>query len=286
LAIFSQTLLFFMENYTRAQLSEDVEVKPGITVPRVLALNWDLIEKTKLPFITVDLTPDENLPLTHSKLGHHPVLPKGFEFPKDEKGNPLFLLAQINFSEMPKLEGYPEAGFLQFYIANDDVFGLDFDNGANQKNFRVLFFEPAEVADPQTDFSFLKYDDEEAMLPFTGSYAMTFTPGDDYVGINDVRFSLGDLTTKYEPVLKDVDVEEALMENFKQSGHRIGGYSFFTQTDPRMYGEQYKDYIMLLQVDSEDDIMWGDMGVANFFIHPDDLAKKDFSKVLYNWDCY
>lgn len=33
------------------------------------------------------------------------------------------------------------------------------------------------------------------------------------------------------------------------------------------------------------DIMWGDCGVANFFIHPDDLKNKDFSKVLYNWDC-
>jgi uncharacterized protein YwqG len=31
--------------------------------------------------------------------------------------------------------------------------------------------------------------------------------------------------------------------------------------------------------------MWGDMGVGNFFIHPDDLAKKDFSKIFYTWDC-
>ena len=36
---------------------------------------------------------------------------------------------------------------------------------------------------------------------------------------------------------------------------------------------------------SDGEIMWGDYGVANFFIHPDDLAKKDFPKVLYNWDC-
>ena len=33
------------------------------------------------------------------------------------------------------------------------------------------------------------------------------------------------------------------------------------------------------------DIMWGDVGVANFFIRPEDLKNKDFSKVLYNWDC-
>jgi uncharacterized protein YwqG len=31
--------------------------------------------------------------------------------------------------------------------------------------------------------------------------------------------------------------------------------------------------------------MFGDVGVANFFITEEDLKKKDFSKVIYNWDC-
>ena len=34
------------------------------------------------------------------------------------------------------------------------------------------------------------------------------------------------------------------------------------------------------------EMLWGDVGVCNFFIHPQDLAKRDFSKVLYNWDCH
>ncbi len=50
-----------------------------------------------------------------------------------------------------------------------------------------------------------------------------------------------------------------------------------------------QDYILLFQLDSDSedgkDIMWGDAGVGNFFIHPDDLRKRDFSKVVYNWDC-
>ena len=32
-------------------------------------------------------------------------------------------------------------------------------------------------------------------------------------------------------------------------------------------------------------ILWGDCGVANFFISRTDLEKLDFSRVLYNWDC-
>ncbi|MCB5607999.1 DUF1963 domain-containing protein [[Ruminococcus] gnavus] len=32
--------------------------------------------------------------------------------------------------------------------------------------------------------------------------------------------------------------------------------------------------------------MWGDSGICNFFITKKDLENKNFSKVLYNWDCY
>ena len=32
-------------------------------------------------------------------------------------------------------------------------------------------------------------------------------------------------------------------------------------------------------------ILWGDCGVANFFIPRANLERLDFSQVLYNWDC-
>ena len=72
-------------------------------------------------------------------------------------------------------------------------------------------------------------------------------------------------------------------------GHRVGGYPSFTQLDPREYDQNFQEHtVLLFQLDSndEDGIMWGDSGVCNFFIRPDDLAKRDFSGVLYNWDCY
>ena len=58
---------------------------------------------------------------------------------------------------------------------------------------------------------------------------------------------------KYPDIKEEIDQE--VWEHFSGTGHKIGGYAFFTQA------------------------------VGNFFIRPDDLAKKDFSKVLYNWDC-
>ncbi|QQS39585.1 DUF1963 domain-containing protein [Candidatus Woesebacteria bacterium] len=76
------------------------------------------------------------------------------------------------------------------------------------------------------------------------------------------------------------------------TGHKIGGYPNFTQDDPRG-NDKFTDYSTLLfQMDSEyypkqniAEIMWGDVGVANFFIKPVNLQKLDFSDVLYTWDC-
>ena len=83
--------------------------------------------------------------------------------------------------------------------------------------------------------------------------------------------------------------EEKLFEN---SEHRTrflelmdcyGGYPFFTQSDPRSADD---GEILLFQLNSVKDIMWGDAGVANFFIDREALKNRDFSHVMYNWDCY
>lgn len=82
-------------------------------------------------------------------------------------------------------------------------------------------------------------------------------------------------------------------QNFNK--HFILGYPTFGQDEPRkdkvQYGNEIGDYISLLQIDSScpiennSDIMWGDCGIANFFIHPNDLKNSDFSKLVYYWDC-
>ena len=72
--------------------------------------------------------------------------------------------------------------------------------------------------------------------------------------------------------------------------HQVGGWPFFTQNDPRT-PEEHPDFeILLFQLDSEmrdrkDLVLWGDCGVGGFFIRPEDLRARDFSRVMYNWDC-
>ena len=69
------------------------------------------------------------------------------------------------------------------------------------------------------------------------------------------------------------------------AGHRIGGYAEFTQEDPRST-EDPMELLFQLDTDSNIGCRWGDMGVANFFIRPEDLQKRDFSRIFFNWDCY
>lgn len=69
-------------------------------------------------------------------------------------------------------------------------------------------------------------------------------------------------------------------------GHKLGGYGNYIQGDVRYSKDEYKDYEILLQLDSDKIMQWGDMGRAYFLIHPDDLKKGDFSKVVFSWDCF
>jgi uncharacterized protein YwqG len=273
---------------TGKELLELVEMRPGIGIPRALEGCWPDINKSRMNCISITASPENDLSLEQSKFGHYPCMPAGFEYPKDAEGRYMFLLAQINFSEMPPLEGYPTSGYLQFYIAAfDDVYGLDFDNPFSQKNFRVLFFEESEVENYTADFSFLDETLKAEMLPLNKPHALQFSAKEEFVGLGDVRENIHvQFAAVYElhPELEN-DLENFVWENFMAVGHKIGGYAYFTQEDPRLYKKEIDDYLLLLQINSDDEIMWGDAGVANFFIHPDDLAKKDFSKVFYNWDC-
>lgn len=75
---------------------------------------------------------------------------------------------------------------------------------------------------------------------------------------------------------------------------KVGGYPFFTQQDQRGFmPKEDEPYELLMQINSQYnsekktyEIIWGDSGVANFFIKSSDLRKKDFSKVIFSWICH
>ena len=85
------------------------------------------------------------------------------------------------------------------------------------------------------------------------------------------------------------EVEGYLYDQLWSTGTHLLGWPHFTQADPREEDSPYDTLLFQMDSDWEEDetyVMWGDAGVCNFFINGEDLEKRDFSRVLYNWDCY
>jgi uncharacterized protein YwqG len=274
-------------NLTKAELLAPTDVAAGLVLPKAIALEWPSIKKAELDIIAITATRDDNPGLRQSKFGHYPCLPKGYEYPRDNEGNYLYPLAQLNLAEMPRLKGYPESGYLQFYIGTSDCYGLSFDD--TPSSFAVLYFEEHELDDIETDFSFLGDILQTDYTPVHYPHTLSFATKKEYISTNDhlseanTALALEHMTGKYPQVASEL--EDFFYENFDCHGHKLGGYAYFTQYDIRAENEKIEDYVLLFQMDSDDDIMWGDSGVGNFFIHPEKLAQRDFSEVIYTWDC-
>jgi len=245
----------------------------------------------------------DNLTIFDSKFGGIPYWDFSKEFPVDSKGEKLNLLAQINFDkENFNDKRLPNKGILQFYISsNDDIYGMDFDEQDQQINWRVIYHENVnyevteEVVKKNGVKSFNEMDIED-YPPFNDAYRISFEIVDEVMSCYDQDFSsivVNFLKEKYNIILEEYEVEEYLEQidedyykKFGTYGHKLLGYPGFTQSDPRCYNQKYSKYdTLLLQIDSDDDIMWGDCGVANFFINKEDLENNNFSNILYNWDC-
>lgn len=207
------------------------------------------------PVFKIEFT-KETVDYTKSKLG-------GYYYWTDEKGPEGFqFLAQINFAELPENDIFPKTGLLQFFCKDDDSYGL-FDEDSNS-HLVIYHKDITKGYKVRKDFEYSPIEKEDL--------GMKFELTEEYLSNSDYRFDT------------DIELTDEMYEAFDGSGCKLLGYPTFTQFDPREEGSPYDT--LLFQLDTVDDIMmWGDCGVANFFINSKNLKKLDFSDVLYNWDC-
>jgi len=252
-----------------------------------------LLEQHALPSLRIKLLNEKPARAEQSRFGGQPWWPAGRPYPLGKNGQALEFLAQINFSELGEpLPGYPRQGLLQFFIANDDLYGMDFiDQNLSleqylsmQKNFAVIYHPELSAATAATRKA---KPEADAYLPHHGETALAFSPSRDLAGPADYRFRK--ILAPLGP-LSEASEEYAYSTLNQPPEHKLGGYAAFTQEDPRTYQGSGQDWQLLLQIDSDAnehfEIMWGDVGIANFFIRPQDLQALDFSKVWFNWDCH
>jgi len=248
-------------------------------IPEFLTEFKTKLEKYKLETIKIVATPlkkEESLEIFDSKFLGTPYLPKGMEYPKDKENKPMVLWAQINLVDTPALDGYPNQGILQFFVSSE-WFDMD--------DYKVVFHSDI-TEEIQTDFSFLTEDLYEES-PIYCEHKLDFNKEIEYGSSEDLRFSMRFNDKDYwdfqETLTKDQ--AEELNKIIDGTGHKIGGYAYFTQADVRDYNKDLKQDLLLLQIDTDEEIMFGDSGVANFFINPEDLKNRRFEKAWFNWDC-
>ncbi|MFI3255217.1 MAG: DUF1963 domain-containing protein [Eubacteriales bacterium] len=254
--------------------------------------------------------------LKGSKLGGCPYMPKGGKIPRNAKGEPLLMIAQVNFSEFPDCPLPYKEGILQFWIGMDENYGADFQNPCSEENARVIYYpniQPSLTKKAVTEL-FSEVDLEgDLQFPLEKSWS------------NEYKLKIGFFKSEC-PCLKDVNYSKHLVEiynqaypdqpitnvfddiltpakNFSRSEEKANrflsdieendaqflGYPTFLQEDPRKSGfPELRDYVLLFQLSSkklkQGGLNWGNEGIARWMIHPDDLAKGDFSKVWYGWD--
>ncbi|MDX2240884.1 MAG: YwqG family protein [Leptolyngbyaceae cyanobacterium bins.302] len=270
-------------------------------MPKALQRVREEFLATKTSFIHIEpFETDDPLELWTSKYRGLPYLPLGTEYPTSIDGDALVFLAQINFAEVPVLADYPTSGILQFFISDNDLYGLEFvSSGADvsqqfalqqqQNYFRVIYY-PEVITNVEhlvTDFDFLLNETEE-FVPIENQCRLEFSLREEYVGFSDYQFTKL-LGTNFLQSLNEEDADEFLdSEIINNAGNKIGGYAFFTQSDVRELAPVDENWRLLLQIDEAEnaEIMWGDVGVGNFFIEEKDLRNLNFSRVVYNWDCH
>lgn len=246
-------------------------------------------DKTEQNAIAITATFTASPPPLGSQFGGYPYWQDNVDLPLDEDGTPMALLAQINFADIPKHPDLPDHGILQFFIPkHDDYYGADLDRVSRGQLITQFWENPH----PDQAINWPQNLSQDDLIPTNGAHRLQFDHQKDYAGIDTLECANALGANPFE-ILEDTALNEkeemqffdAITDFTANYGHKLLGYPYFAQTDPR----DNNDYRLFLQIDTDmdgdNDIMWGDNGVGHVFIRNVDLLAKQFDKVWFYWDC-
>jgi uncharacterized protein YwqG len=201
-------------------------------------------------------------------------------------GVSMALLAEIDLAEVGEIvpdSPWPKSGVLCFFAAVDAQGEVLHDDMFNPRRVKVVWCEhPLEKpVDPsRIDAQRLMLSAHKADLPDIVSAAVTAA------GLDDRSLEA------YRSFLEENDIAD------QPSGHRFGGYPTIIQSNDleaqaAHFGEgadyppadldavkRAAKWRLLLQLDSDDELMWGtDSGMVYFLINDEDLRRKNFDRV-------
>ncbi len=132
-------------------------------------------------------------------MGGLPYLPNKEAVPFDAEGMPLRMVAQIDCKALSSLPDYPQSGLLQFWIGQDEMYGLETDGGS-----RVVWYETVDqTVTPERVKAWLaelpQADDGD--FPIQDEYAISFAEDQEAMSYLDNHFTA--LFTEKDNALSD-----------------------------------------------------------------------------------
>lgn len=261
----------------------------------------EALKTTQLPSIHLSIKAENPTTCIDSKFGGVYYLPEGIQIPTCPEGEPMQFLAQINFSQMPTLEGFPQSGLLQFFIDTDEGrFEEKIDDPDLTHELCVVRYYPSPDASLQQKLpeSCTRTNESFGFADgpwFEGKMAFKLTTevATMYLGMEGLVSNLGYEAICNEQITPELvkqsgyDIEnsetavDTLCWYFGNWGTKIGGHPAVHQVDPRMDvedGETYTTLLFQYDFSTEQEM---EASTFQFFIRPKDLSAAKFDDILF-----
>lgn len=273
---------------------------------RALQIAEEIAKRTATRHYRLVLNQGREPEVTGSKIGGKPYWPDDKEFPKDEQGNMMLMLMQVNCEEAGLKAPLPTHGMLQWFISMDKerMYGCQGNYNTDGTGFRIIYHEKVEAHATLAEAPSHDMVDDPMRSPVKREVAIDVAVQETAMGPSDGRFNrlffeiIKEITGAehdgkmwYEYLDNDDCLYFEQQLGMKRPCHQMLGYPCYTQDEVRRDIEHHDT--LLFQLDSQfsssrgqgELIMWGDMGSGYVFINHDDLAARDFNRALYCWDC-
>ena len=262
---------------------------------------WETIRphiKNRINVVTEPANEDV-IPTGKSKIGGQPDLSSLTDWPITEAGKSLSFIAQLNMAEVSPYDNsglLPDHGLISFfYCADQGAWGFD---PKDKQRFKILFTEnlndlqkttfPIDLEEHSIYNSNILKMESTLSLPNTEIDLLTdlFDNDTDWDNYYEISSGWGNQILGYPQCIQNaMELECQLVTN----GLYCGDASGYDDPKGKLLEEGTKDWILLLQVDSEEDktgMMWGDVGILYYWIKKKDLINKDFDKAWFILQCH
>ncbi len=251
--------------------------------------------KLKLELNTLPID-NEQQSVGQSRIGGTPDLPVHAEWPKTEMGKSMSFVAQINLSEVSlyaSAELLPKNGLLSFfYCADQETWGF---SPKDKDRFKVIYSEDISKLQQES----IPSDLEDIFIPNKVTFNEVLSvPGPEdesvsqYLENKDINsYSYLQMPSDnqmfgYPYVIQNaMELECQLVTN----GLYCGDSSGYNDPKAKVLEQGVKDWVLLLQIGSEEDktgMMWGDAGNLYYWIRKQDLENKAFDRAWMILQCY